>query len=270
MTNKLVLTETKGKIGYVIFNRPEKLNAFNREILEQFDAAMEEFRDNADISVVILKGAGRAFSVGFDVGSENPDREDQTSHVIRDRDILEQFTKRWLRVWEYPKPVIAQVHGYALAGGSQLCACSDIVIAAEDAQFGFPSLPLGGGYVGPMWVWHVGVQRTKLMDLTAGSKISGRKAVDWGFAAECFPADRLEEETLKIARGIARTPLEILRLKKIALNRVVEIQGFRTAQLFLQDQDAVIHTSAGVNKTVEKIDELGVKGAVEWFNSQEV
>lgn len=270
MSEQLVLTETKGKIGYVIFNRPEKLNAFSRDLLLQFDEAMEKFRDDQDISVVIIKGNGRAFSVGYDVGTDNPDREYSSSEVIKDRDILEKYMKRWLGVWEYPKPVIAQVSGFALAGGTQLCSCCDVVIAADDAQFGFPALPLGGGYVGPTWVWHVGIQRAKLMDLTAGSKISGKTAVEWGFAACSFPADQLEEETLKIARGIAKTPLEILRLKKIALNRVVEIQGFRTANLLLQDQDAVIHTSEGVQRTVEKISELGVKGAVKWFNEQEV
>lgn len=270
MSEQLVYTESKGKIGYVVLNRPKKLNAFSKDMLEQFDAAMDVFRNNHEISVVIIKGNGRAFSVGYDVGSDNPDRHGKAGDVIADRDLHESFVRRWMSVWEYPKPVIAQVSGYALAGGSQLCSCCDVVVTAEDAQFGFPALPLGGGFVGPMWVWHVGIQRAKLMDLTAGSKISGTTAVQWGLAACSFPADKLEEETLNIARGIAKTPLEILRLKKIALNRVMEIQGYHTAQMFLQDQDAVVHTSEGVHRTVAKINELGVKGAVEWFNNQEV
>jgi len=270
MSEKLVLTEKKGKIGYLIFNRPDKLNAFNQELLVQFDEAMEQFRKDDGISVVIIKGNGRAFSVGYDVGVDNPDRQTSASSVIADRDVLEGYTRRWMGVFDFPKIVIAQVHGYCLAGGSQLASCCDIVIAAEDAQFGFPSLPLGGGYVGPMWVWHVGIQRAKLMDLTAGSRISGKVAEDWGFVAKTFPADKLEEETLKIARGIAKTPADILRLKKVALNRVLEIQGYRTMQMFLHEQDAIIHTSDGVNLTVQKIKELGVKGAVEWFNNQEV
>lgn len=264
MLEKTVLIERKGRIAYVILNRPEKLNALNANLFNELDESLEELRTDDSISVLIIKGNERAFSVGYDVSKyKNPT-------VQEDRDKLEEYTRRWLRIWEYPKPIIAQVQGFALAGGTQLLACCDIVITDEEAQFGFPSLPLGGGFVGIYWGWHVGPQRAKMLDLTAGSRITGKEATEYGFAAKCFKREELEEETLNIARGIAKTPLDILILKKKAHNRIMELQGFRTGIMFGPEQDAIIHTADGIKLVHEKIKELGLKGAIEWFNSQEV
>jgi enoyl-CoA hydratase len=264
MEDQLVLIEKKGKIAYVILNRPDKLNALSRELFQAFDEALNQLEKDQDVSVLIIKGNGRAFSVGYDVGKY------REPSVQEDRDYLEECTRRWLRLWEFPKPVIAQVHGFALAGGTQMLACCDMVIADKEAQFGFPSLPLGGGFVGIYWGWHVGPQRAKLLDLTAGSRISGEKAAQYGFAAECFDGDILEEETLKIARGIAKTPSDVLKLKKMAHNRMMDLQGFRTGVMFGPEQDAIIHTAEGIKLIYQKINELGLKGTIEWFNSQEV
>jgi enoyl-CoA hydratase len=264
MSEKCVLIEKVGRIAYVILNRPEKLNALSADLFRDLDLALEELEQDDSISVLIIKGRGRAFSVGYDVSKY------KEPTVTEDRDKLEAYTRRWLRVWEYPKPIIAQVQGFALAGGTQLLACCDIVITDEEAQFGFPSLPLGGGFVGIYWGWHVGPQRAKMLDLTAGSRITGKEATEYGIAAKCFKGDELEEETLKIARGIAKTPLDILKLKKKAHNRTMELQGFRTSVMFGPEQDAIIHTADGIKLVHQKIKELGLKGAIEWFNSQEV
>lgn len=259
-----VLIERKGKIAYLILNRPEVLNAINKDLTEDLERALDEIEGDNSISVVILKGAGRAFCVGYDVGKYNK------RTVMEDRDRLEDFTRTWLRVWEFPKPIIGQVHGYALAGGTQLLGSCDFVVTAKNATFGFPSMPLGGGFVAMYWTWHVGYQRSKMLDLTAGSRISGEKAVAYGMASECFDEDKLEEETLAIARGIAKTPLDILILKKKAHNRIMEMHGFRQAVLLGPEQDAIIHTSEGVKLVQQKINEHGLKGAIKWFNEQEV
>jgi enoyl-CoA hydratase len=264
MSEKCVLIEKRGRIAYVILNRPEKLNALSADLFSDLDQALAVLEKDDSISVLIIKGKGRAFSVGYDVSNYIE------PSVTEDRDNLEEFTRRWLRVWEYPKPIIAQVQGFALAGGTQLLACCDIVITEEEAQFGFPSLPLGGGFVGIYWGWHVGPQRAKMLDLTAGSRITGKEATEYGIAAKCFKREELEEETLNIARGIAKTPLDILKLKKKAHNRMMELQGFRTGVMFGPEQDAIIHTADGIKLVHKKIKELGLKGAIDWFNSQEV
>lgn len=264
MGEPCVLVDKKGRIGYITLNRPDKLNALNAQLFSELDGALADIEKDDSISVVIIKGSGRAFSVGYDVS------ENARPTVTEDRDKLEEFTRRWLKVWEFPKPIIAQVHGFALAGGTQLLASCDIVITAEDAQFGFPSLPLGGGFVGIYWGWHVGHQRAKMLDLTAGSRISGREATEYGFAARCFKAGELEEKTLEIAKGIAKTPLDILKLKKQAHNRIMELQGFRTGVMFGPEQDAIIHTTDGIKLMKDKIGDLGLKGAIKWFNDQDV
>lgn len=264
MEERCVLVEKKGRIAYIILNRPEKLNALNQQLFNELDGALADIEKDDEVSVVILKGNGRAFSVGYDIGKYTHPT------VTQDRDRLEDFTRRWLRVWEFPKPIIAQVHGYALAGGTQLLASCDVVLTSEDAEFGFPSLPLGGGFVGIFWSWHVGYQRAKLLDLIAGSRISGKEAVEYGFAARCFKVEELEEKTLEIARKMAKTPLDILKLKKKAHNRNMEMQGFRTGVMFGPEQDAIIHTAEGIKLVRQKIDELGLKGAIRWFNEQEV
>ncbi|MEK3937087.1 enoyl-CoA hydratase-related protein [Sporosarcina sp. FSL W7-1349] len=264
VTEKAILVEKKGKIAYIILNRPEKLNALNPALFEELDEALDLLEKDDSVSVLIIKGNGRAFSVGYDVTKYN------IPTVIEDKNKLEAYTRRWIRIWEYPKPIIAQVHGYALAGGTQLVACCDIVVTDEDTQFGFPSLPLGGGFVGIYWGWHVGHQRAKMLDLTAGSRINGKEAEQYGIAAKCVPAGQLEEEALNIARGIAKTPLDILKLKKQAHNRIMDLQGFRTGIMFGPEQDAIIHTADGIKLVQQKIEEHGLKGAIQWFNEQDV
>lgn len=266
MAEKQVLIERKGKVAYVLLHRPEKLNALSFDLLTELNGALDELAKDDSVSVLIVTGTDRAFSVGYDVGKY----KDGTIGVLQDRDNLEWYTRLWLKIWEYPKPVIAQVRGYALAGGTQLLASCDFVICDKDAILGFPSLPLGGGFVGLYWHFHIGPQRAKMLDLTAGSRITGEQAVEYGFAARCFPGDVLEEETLKIAQGIARTPLDILKLKKAAHNRVMEMQGFRNSVMFGPEQDALIHCADGVKLMREKINTLGLSEAIRWFNEQEV
>ena len=261
---KAVLIERKGKIAYVILNRPEKLNALNASLFADLDNALDELEYDDSVSVLIIKGSGRAFSVGYDVSKY------KAPTVIEDKENLDRYTKRWIRIWEYPKPIIAQVHGYALAGGTQLVACCDVVVTDEDTQFGFPSLPLGGGFVGIYWGWHIGHQRAKMLDLTAGSRITGREAEQYGIAAKCVPSGELESAALEIARGMAKTPLDILKLKKQAHNRIMDLQGFRTGIMFGPEQDAIIHTADGIKLVHQKIAEKGLKGAIQWFNEQEV
>jgi enoyl-CoA hydratase len=261
---KCVLIEKKGRIAYLILNRPEVLNALNQALFNDLELALDDLEADDGVSVIIIKGAGRAFCVGYDVSKYTK----QT--VMEDRNKLENYTRTWLRVWEFPKPIIAQVHGYALAGGTQLLGSCDIVVTAKNATFGFPQLPLGGGFVALYWPWHIGYQRTKLLDLTAGSRITGEQAVQYGMAAVSFDEEALEEETLRIARAIAKTPLDILVIKKKAHNRIMEMQGFRQAVLLGPDQDAIIHTSDGIKLVRQMISELGLKGAIKWFNEQEV
>jgi enoyl-CoA hydratase len=261
----LVTYESAGKVGFLTLNRPQKLNAITPALIADYHAALQEFTDDPQARVGILRGAGRAFCVGMDLSPENryilPDAAADRTHV-------EEMGRSWLRMWDCPKPIIAQVHGFCFAGGTQLPLCCDIVAIAEDTVLGWPKMPVGAGWISPMWSFRVGVQRAKLMSFRVGSTMTGREAYEAGYAALMFDAESLAEETLKVAHDIAKLPSDMLRIKKYANNRVLERLGFREAVLDGAQWDAVAHTTTTVHDASAWIKEFGLKGAIEKFQQE--
>ncbi len=255
-----VLYDQVGAIGVLTLNRPDKLNAFNAEMLSELMAALDRAGADDSVSVVVLKGAGRAFSAGYDVtpGEHSP----HDKGIARDRDELQEMIAKWLLVYEFPKPIIAQVHGFCIAGSTMLAICCDITLVSEDCRIRWPSLPLGGGLISTMWTWLIGPKKAREMSYIAGSEMSGTEAYQWGWANRAVPADQLAETTMAMARAIARTPSDLLRLKKLAINRIMDIQGFRTAAMFGAEWDAIAHFGPGAQRTTEMIKAHGVKGAI--------
>lgn len=259
---ELVSYRREGKVGFLTLNRPEKLNAINPALIKDLHAALQEFTDDRDCRVGILHGAGRAFCVGVDL---SPDAHDPDLNAAADRTEIEEMARSWLRLWDCPKPIIAQVHGYCFAGGTQLPICCDVVAIAEDTILGWPKMPVGAGWISPMWSFYVGVQRAKLMSYRVGSTMTGRDAYEAGYASLVFPAESLAEETLRIAQDMAKVPSDLLRIKKYANNRPLERQGFREAVLAGAEWDAVAHTTDAVQAAREWIAQHGLKGAIERF-----
>ena len=253
-------------VGTILLNRPEKLNAINAHMMREINGALDEAQADDTVRVLIIKGAGRAFSSGVDLG----DKEPTPAHtgITKDRDRLHGNLSSMLRFWDFPKPVIAQVHGYCIAGGTMLTVFCDLTIVAEDAVIRWPAVPIGGGYISPLWTWLVGPKKAKEMSFIAGSEMSGAEAHMWGWANHAVPADKLEDMTLGLARRIAKTPSDLLRVKKLAINRVMEIQGFRTAVMGGAEWDSLAHHSEGAESMRAKVHELGLKGAIAWFNEQ--
>lgn len=257
--------ERDGPLTWLTLNRPDKLNAMSRQLLEEFSAALELLAEDADTRVVAIRGAGRAFSAGYDI-----ERTDEVHEVDIVDDYITHagYLERFLKIWDHPKPVLAAVHGYCLAGATQLCTFCDMTVVAEDATIGWPSLPLGGGYISPLWVPLVGPKRAKQMSFVPGSRITGRTAADWGWANYAVPAAELEKEVRMLARSIARIPAPTLRMKKMAINRVADAMGFRNIVLMGAETDALLHYSADVKKLGESIQEHGLKEAINVFNAQ--
>jgi enoyl-CoA hydratase len=262
----LVLWEKAGRLGYLTLNRPEKLNALNQPLLAALDRRLEEAKADDEVRVLIIRGAGRAFSSGFDLSPDQPERAQHTD-IVDDRDRLQRNTELWLKIWDHPKPVIAQVHGYCLAGATQLCIFCDLTVVAEDARVGFPAIPVGGGYISPMWSWLVGPKRAKEMSFTPGSQISGRTASEWGWANRAVPADQLADTVREMAEAIATVPSKILHMKKVAVNRTLDAQGFRVAVTFGSEFDALLHYSEPVQELRGLIREKGLRGAIDAFRS---
>lgn len=253
-------------VAYIGLNRPEKLNAISPDLLADYDRVLTEFIADPDARVAVLYGEGRAFCVGMDLtgGHGYGGAED----IAADRTRIEQMTRGWLRLWDCPKPIIAQVHGYCIAGGTQIAACCDIVSIADDTTFGWPKVPIGAGFISPMWAYRVGVQRAKLMSFRVGSTMTAQEVYDAGFATLMFPPDELAERTREIAEDIAKLPSDMLRIKKYANNRILEHQGFRESILAGAEWDAIAHATESVRTARAWIREYGLKGAIAKFQAE--
>jgi enoyl-CoA hydratase/carnithine racemase len=265
---KAILLERDGPLTWLTLNRPDKLNAMNGTLLAELSEALAFLAKHDDTRVIAIRGAGRAFSAGYDIERSDSAPEAQLD-IVDDYEVHVGFLNRFLQIWDHPKPVIAAVHGYCLAGATQLCVFCDITVVAEDAVIGLPSMPTGGGYITPLWVPLVGPKRAKQMSFVAGSKISGKTASDWGWANYAVPASELEENVRQLAWSIARIPARTLRMKKLAINRVADVMGFRTAVPMGAETDALLHYSGAVRELMESIQEHGLKEAIARFNSAE-
>jgi len=255
-------------IGTLTLNRPEKLNAMTPTLIEEMGEALTEVEKDPEIKVLIIRGAGRAFCTGYDltVGLGGASGERYT--LDSDQRSLQHYVEHWLRLRDLPKPVISMVHGYCLAGGSQLAISTDMIFVAENASIGFPSIPAGAGYVSSFWNWMVGPHRTKYLAFLPGSRISGKEAEAIGFATRAFPAESLERETYDYATRVTKVPAQKLRLEKLAINRAMDIRGFRTTVLAGAEFDAIFHFGPG-NEEIRAVQrERGLRGAIQWYENK--
>lgn len=264
-TYEHIRLDADGALTWLTLNRPDKLNAMSKPLLEEFSSALATLADDEATRVIAIRGAGRAFSAGYDI-----ERSDEAAEVDIVDDYLTHvgYLNRFLEIWDHPKPVIAAVHGYCLAGATQLCTFCDITVVAEDAVVGWPSLPLGGGYISPLWVPLVGPKRAKQMSFVPGSRISGKTASDWGWANYAVPAAELEANVRQLASEIARIPTSTLRMKKMAINRVADAMGFRNIVPMGAETDALLHYSQAVKELASLIQENGLKRAIAIFNEE--
>jgi len=272
----VVLYERDGRLAYLTLNRPERLNAFNPAQWEGLEAALAQANADPEVRMIIVRGAGRAFSAGADLRARAEAQaaalaagEGASAHhgdAAEDAINLHATIDRYMRIWNNPKPIIAQVHGYCLGVASQLAVMCDITVIAEDARVGLPSLPLGGAYISPMWAWLIGPKRAKEMSYTVGAQIDGKTAAEWGWANRAVPAAELESTVREMALRMANLPSKVLQLKKLSVNRQMDIQGFGAAIRTGAEMDALLHFTDTVDVVRAGIREQGLRGAIESFN----
>ncbi len=214
-------------IRRISLNRPEKRNALSNGLrAELFDALRKADLDRS-IGAIILRGNGKCFSAGYDL-SQSPN-EPLPRHISPGEGTWPRhLVDGWFEMWDMATPVIAQVHGYCLAGGSELATACDLVYVAEDAQIGYPPVRSMSTPDCAYHPWLMGMRRAMEMMLT-GDSITGIEAAQFGFANRAFPADRLEEEVLNIARRVAKIPRDLQALNKRVVHRAMEIAGARAA-----------------------------------------
>ncbi|MSQ14426.1 MAG: enoyl-CoA hydratase/isomerase family protein [Dehalococcoidia bacterium] len=200
----------------ITLNRPDVLNVFNRALLRATMEALETAAADEEVRAVIITGAGRAFSAGGDLTQRGQPQDDGPQ--IGQQDI-------GLKIWGMPKPVIAAVRGHAVGGACEIVMMTDIIIAAEDAQFGEPQIRHGGGLPALVMPWNLGIRRTKALILT-GEIIDAQTAERYGLVHKIVPNDRLLEEAEALAERIAAMPEKTVRSDKLLINRVFELLGF--------------------------------------------
>ncbi len=256
----LVYEKVEEHVYRCTLNRPEKLNALSQALLRELDGVMDEYESNPDASVLIFRGAGRAFSAGYDLQGTQSSGARFT--VISDRIGLHKTIERWQRLWSINKPTIAQVHGYCLAGGTEFVGHCDLVFASEDAVFGHPAgRALGVLPTLSLWPVLMGPRKTKEY-LFTGDLMGAQEALDWHLVNRVFPKDKLEAETLAYARRVAMVPADLLMLHKAAVNRYLEVMGFRAAEQSSADLDVIAHQTDAVKNWMKASQEKGLKAAL--------
>ncbi len=211
----------------ITLNRPEKRNALNYQLRGELIRALQTADRDPEVHVSIVRGAGSCFSAGYDLGGGNEGQDMPWFTAAGDGQWPRHVTEGWMGIWDLAKPVIAQVHGYCLAGGSELATGCDLVYVAEDAKMGYPAVRFGVPDM-QFHAWFLGMRAAMEMMVT-GDSISGTEAVRLGWANRAYPADELDDEVVRIAQRIALVPPDIAQLNKRTVHRAMDIMGLRAA-----------------------------------------
>src|SRR3954463_8464793 len=229
MSYSLILIDDPAPaVRRITLNRPEKRNALNATLRREILTATRELDRDPDVRVTVIRGAGKCFSAGYDL-SGDPDAQGEPLdyNATGEGSYMRGVTNGWMSIWDLAKPVIAQVHGYCLAGGSELATGCDLVYVADDAKIGYPAGRFGVGDM-HFHAWLCGMRAAMEMMLT-GDSISGTEAVELGWANRAFPEADLDGEVLRMAERIAKVPPDLVQLNKRVVHRGMEIMGLRTA-----------------------------------------
>ncbi len=264
MTAELIRSERREGLALLTLNRPDKLNAVNGAMIEQLDRALDDAEADPSVRVIVLAGAGRAFSAGFDldmdVASDGPPDPEAV------RRALQKDFRIIMRFWDCQKVTVAAAHGYCLGSAMELALACDLTIAADDCRFGAPEVRFGSGIVAMLLPWLVGPKHAKYLLLSGDDRVSAADALAMGLVNRVVPAARLLDEALELGRRIAANDALAVKLTKQAINRSLDIAGMRQAMLQALELDIVIETSetAESREFNEILKRDGAKAAIAW------
>jgi enoyl-CoA hydratase/carnithine racemase len=265
MDYKSLLFTKKGGIGYLTLNRPDKLNALSLELMTELRHVLDATEDDPDVKVVILTGAGRAFSAGFDIGAKEGEAEIYDRSADEWRSHLKANIDTLLKIWHSGKPYIAAINGYALAGACELAQLCDIKIASERAVLGEPEIRFGTGPPVLITPFSVGLAKSKELLLT-GEMLSAQEAERLGMINKVVPHEKLMAECEKMARKLIKIARVGVKFNKIAINRAFENMGFLNS--IYHNLELVVHfdtTKTEEQETFNQIrKEKGLRAALDW------
>jgi len=261
--------ETDGRKAYITLNRPERLNAIDAAMPSEIRRAVEMANDDRQVHVIVLRGAGRAFCAGYDLkqfAEAGVGTQGEVWDPLKDFRLMKRNTDDFMTLFRSLKPTICKVHGYAVAGGSDIALCCDLVVMAEDAMIGYMPARVWGCPTTAMWVYRLGPERAKRMLLT-GDTIDGVKAAEWGLVLESVPASALDERVDELADWMAGVPTNQLAMQKLLVNQAYENMGLAGTQILSTLFDGIARHSPEGRWFQELAAAEGFHEAVAWRDS---
>ncbi|CAN7254735.1 crotonase/enoyl-CoA hydratase family protein [Variovorax paradoxus] len=261
------------RIARMVLNRPSRMNAISEDMPGEIRSAVKWAENNDDVHVILLEGAGKGFCGGYDLADyaeqwiDHPTQQERDPwDPMVDYRHMKSWTEDFMSLWRCSKPTIAKVHGAAVAGGSDIALCCDLLVMADDARIGYMPTRVWGCPTTAMWTFRLGALRAKEMMFT-GNMISGKKAAEWGLANISVPAEKLEEEAITLANRVSGVPRSHLAMHKLLVNQVMLTMGLEQTQSLATIFDGITrHNPEGVWFRRFAQTE-GFKAAIEWRDS---
>jgi enoyl-CoA hydratase len=261
-----VLFERDGRIGRITLNRPEVLNAIDDDLPTELCEAVTKADADPNIHVMVLSGAGKAFCSGYDLAhyasSDGPNKvvQDMPWDPMQDFRFMWRNTQAFMSLFRAMKPVICKVHGFAVAGGSDIALCADMTIMGDNAKIGYMPTRVWGCPTTAMWVHRIGPEKAKRMMFT-GDKINGIEAAAMGLVLKSVPDDQLDAEVEALVSRMASVPINQLAMQKMVINSAVEEKINQTQRLATLLDGITRHSPEGLNFKA-RVEEVGWKQAV--------
>ena len=262
-----VLYEKDGRIARITLNRPEVMNAIDDDLPQLLSQAVSRADQDPEVHVMILSGAGKAFCAGYDLtyyaegASQNKVVQDMPWDPMQDYQFMWANTQHWMSMFRALKPVICKVHGFAVAGGSDIALCADLIIMSDTAKIGYMPTRVWGCPTTAMWVYRLGPEKAKRMMFT-GDKITGREAADMGLVLQSVPEAELDQTVEALAQRMATVPVNQLAMQKMVINQTMEATLNQTQRLATVFDGITRHSPEGMN-FLARVDQVGWKQAVQ-------
>ena len=262
-----VLYERDGRIARITLNRPEVMNAIDDDLPRLLSEAINRADQDPKVHVMILSGAGKAFCAGYDLtyyaegASQNKVVQEMPWDPVQDYQFMWANTQHWMSMFRALKPVICKVHGFAVAGGSDIALCADLTIMADTAKIGYMPTRVWGCPTTAMWVYRLGPEKAKRMMFT-GDKITGREAADMGLVLQSVPEADLDQTVEALAQRMATVPVNQLAMQKMVINQTMEATLNQTQRLATVFDGITRHSPEGMN-FLARVDQVGWKQAVQ-------
>jgi enoyl-CoA hydratase len=266
-----ILYAVAGPVATITLNRPERLNTIVPPMPDEVEQAVGVATRDEQVKVIVIRGAGRAFCAGYDFGGGfehwgeamlTDGRWDPGKDFAMATAPELSPTHKFMSIWRTPKPVIAQVHGYCVGGGSDFALCADLVVASEDAVIGTPYSRMWGSYLSGMWIYRLGLARTKYHALT-GRPLSGRQAADVELINDAVPFADLEAHVAALAVDLAQIPSSQLAAMKLVVNHAYENMGLASTQTLGPILDGLMRNTPEALSFVDTAATEGVPAVVQ-------